>query len=218
MMSSRAAAVSAVSCTAKFMSNQSLTLPSQISTRKMGMTSAQRRVMRRLQQQKNQGDSASSSTSSRPANFATQSGPSSGPPPVSRGSADTRTRNIATAAGLTCFVGGVWYYCVSAVGGKGGGDAIDEIDEAIEARRAKENVLKIHAHKDGLKATLEETTVIGKRGQGMEGKKETEDKVNDNPVLVAKEVALSEKSDEGVVKGETKRPIWKRVVFFWRRD
>eukprot|EP00588_Corethron_pennatum_P014997 CAMPEP_0194280494 /NCGR_PEP_ID=MMETSP0169-20130528/17661_1 /TAXON_ID=218684 /ORGANISM="Corethron pennatum, Strain L29A3" /LENGTH=218 /DNA_ID=CAMNT_0039025237 /DNA_START=84 /DNA_END=737 /DNA_ORIENTATION=- len=218
-MSSRAAAVSVVSSTAaKFMSNPSLALPSQISTRKMGMTSAQRRVMRRLQQQKNQGDSASSSTSSRPANFATQSGPSSGPPPVSRGSADTRTRNMATAAGLTCFVGGVWYYCVSAVGGKGGGDAIDEIDEAIEARRAKEDVLKIHAHKDGLKATLEETTVIGKRGQGMEGKKESENKAHDNPVQLGKEAFLSERSDQGVVKGETKRPIWKRVVFFWRRD
>jgi len=56
---------------------------------------------------------------------------------------ETRQKNFIVAGACACFVTGVWYYSVAAVGGQIGGGG-DELEEAL-----REDEIKINVHQSG---------------------------------------------------------------------
>mmetsp|Transcript_33412 Transcript_33412/g.77071 ORF Transcript_33412/g.77071 Transcript_33412/m.77071 type:complete len:229 (-) Transcript_33412:495-1181(-) len=197
--------------------------------RSMGMTSAQRRAQKRIQVatqpsvRQRQDANVPSALPPPPPSSSARASSTSSPPSFSSGLSEVpgevRNRNIATAAALSCFVGGVWYYCVSAVGGDNG-DAIDEADRVIEERRkrekeAEEPQLMVHVHRHGLKATEEKETVVGMRK--YEGAKEDEpfSKVETDTSAVDVEYTILPLVEKEPLL--VKRPLWKRVIFFWKQ-
>ncbi len=104
-----------------------------------------------------------------------------------------KMRNYSTALGLVAFCTGVWYYSISAVGQADGG--IDELrSEAQEARDnlGKKSVEEMNAEE---LASLDDT---------------------------ADEIAQQE--EELIITGNSgnekkaKRPMWKKVLLFWKKE
>lgn len=101
-----------------------------------------------------------------------------------------KMRNYATALGLVAFCTGVWYYSISAVGQADGG--IDEL--RLEAQEARDNKSK----KSAEEINAEELTQLDD---------------------TADEIAQEE--EELIITGgerKAKRPVWKKVLLFWKKE
>mmetsp|Transcript_7657 Transcript_7657/g.7229 ORF Transcript_7657/g.7229 Transcript_7657/m.7229 type:complete len:125 (+) Transcript_7657:3-377(+) len=101
-----------------------------------------------------------------------------------------KMRNYSTAVGLASFCVGVWYYSISAVGQAGGG--IDEL--RFEAQEARDNLSKKSVEEINAEelAHLDDT---------------------------ADEIAQQE--EELIITGgekKVKRPMWKKVLLFWKKE
>lgn len=127
---------------------------------------------------------------------------------------EQKMRNYATAAGLVAFVTGVWWYSMQAVGRSDGG--FEELQaEADEARALAEtkSLSEIEAEKlieiDVTMSNLE--TEDGEDiGEGVFVAVAAPDDI------AREEEALNlAAKDKGGASG---RPLWKKVVFFWRRE
>jgi hypothetical protein len=145
---------------------------------------------------------------------------------------EQKLSNYAMASGLLAFVSYIFYYSLSSVGGSENakqlflGDNSKEgetgttpgfeefLKEAHEGRTAEERRLEEERVAKGEArelAELENTTAARLKAEGVED--EIVASANEEE---EKEMARAAGFEEGqVVK---KRPLWKRVVFFWRRE
>ena len=145
---------------------------------------------------------------------------------------EQKLSNYAMASGLLAFVSYIFYYSLSSVGGSENakqlflGDDSKEgetgttpgfeefLKEAHEGRTAEERRLEEERVAKGEArelAELENTAAARLKAEGVED--EIVASANEEE---EKEMARAAGFEEGqVVK---KRPLWKRVVFFWRRE
>lgn len=114
-----------------------------------------------------------------------------------------KARNYAMAATLVGFVTGVWWYSMNAVG------RADEVSFELEAEEARERALlrKAKEEEQGNLADLEMGAV------------DSQDEEVDITVAVAApdEIAFEEEAQNRALLKQSDRPLWKRVVFFWRK-
>jgi len=121
---------------------------------------------------------------------------------------EQKMRNYATALGLVSFCTGVWYYSIQAVGQTDGGvsDLRAEAKEAMDALDRK-NMEEKNAEE------LAQLDI----SMGSYGSEEDDDMI----VAVAAPDAIAE-IEESALKGsgsnKSGKPLWKKVVFFWRRE
>lgn len=120
---------------------------------------------------------------------------------------ETHMKNYALALGLVGFVSGVWYYSIQAVGNAGGGmDAL-----MADAESAKqEKLIKSHGER-----SVEELAQLDVTMSEMEDS-------DDLVVAVAADDEIAQKEEDlnmaAGKKGKTGRPLWKKIVFFWKRE
>ena len=133
------------------------------------------------------------------------------------------------AGGLLAFVSYVFYYSLASVGGvdnakavimgtvgqqNGDGDGKDlassagfaEFMKEAKEGMAEEEVRLAKAQKD--KREADKLIDLDKTGDGVGGEEERE----------MARVAGFEESDGSSDGSKVRRPLWRRVVFFWRRD
>lgn len=123
---------------------------------------------------------------------------------------EQRMRNYVTAFGLVSFCIGVWYYSIQSVGRADGG--VDEL--RAQAQEAKDLRERKSAEEQTAKEMAQIDVTMSQYG----------DEADDLVVAVAapaeiaqqEEAALSASTDKNN-KGSSKA-LWKRVVFFWKRD
>jgi hypothetical protein len=117
-----------------------------------------------------------------------------------------KLRNYATAIGLISFSVGVWYYSIQAVGKSDGGmDALT--NDAEEARVARDRRSEQEMNAQDL-AQIDVT--MSQYG----------DDADDMVVAIAAPDAIARQEEEALAGGKKKggRPLWKKVVFFWKRE
>jgi hypothetical protein len=120
---------------------------------------------------------------------------------------EQRMKNYVTALGLVAFVTGVWYYSIQAVGKSEGG--MDDLrEEAMDAMDALDR--KKMEEKNAEELAQLDVTLASNYG-------------GDDDVIVAvaapDEIAqIEENAVTGAGKKKSGRPLWKKVVFFWRRE
>jgi hypothetical protein len=112
-----------------------------------------------------------------------------------------KLRNAALATTLVGFVTGVWWYSMNAVG------RADEISFELEAEEARERAL-IQASKEQEHANL---AILEMGVAGSSGEEEME-----LAVAAPDEVASEEEDKNRALMKSNKKPLWKRIVFFWR--
>lgn len=110
-----------------------------------------------------------------------------------------KLRNVALATTLVGFVTGVWWYSMNAVG------RADEVSFELEAEEARERAL-LQAAKDDEHANLANLEMGVVAGE------------DEMVVAVAApdEVAFGEEDKNRALMKPSDKPLWKRVVFFWR--
>jgi len=119
---------------------------------------------------------------------------------------EQKMRNYATALGLVGFCTGIWYYSIQAVGKPEGGmddlraeakDAMDALDRKNLEEKNAEELAQL------------DVTMASNYGDGND----------DIVVAVAAPDEIAELAEKAVT-GERKagRPLWKKVVFFWRKE
>jgi len=126
-------------------------------------------------------------------------------------------QNYAMAASLAGFVVWVWYYSMTAVGGKSGNGGMEQlISEAESAKEAKERKSVAEKEVDELLQTEMNLGKMDSSDEAMGGK--------GLEVVVAvaapEEIANREEKrnlEVANANGGKAKPLWKKVVFFWRK-
>lgn len=118
-----------------------------------------------------------------------------------------KMRNYITALSLVTFCTGVWYYSIQSVGRPEGDGGMDELRaEAQEAREVRSRKELEERNAEEL-AQLDSVSVDG---------------VGDDDVIVAVAAdADIAQVEEDLLKGKKSgsgRPLWKKIVFFWRKE
>ncbi|GFH52978.1 hypothetical protein CTEN210_09454 [Chaetoceros tenuissimus] len=119
---------------------------------------------------------------------------------------EQKMRNFLTAFGLVSFSVGVWYYSIQSVGKAEGG--MEELRaEAQEARDVRDR--KIEEEKNAQDLAQIDVTMS-----------QYGDDADDMVVAVAAPDAIAQMEEDAVKAGKTSsgRPLWKKVVFFWRKE
>ena len=112
-----------------------------------------------------------------------------------------KLRNLALATTLVGFVTGVWWYSMNAVG------RADEVSFELEAEEARERALLRNA-----KEQQQENLVDMEMGVA-----DQEDEVDMTVAVAAPdEIASEEEAKNRALLKKSDRPLWKRVIFFWR--
>jgi len=113
-----------------------------------------------------------------------------------------KLQNVAMATMLVGFVTGVWWYSMNAVG------RADEVSFELEASEARERAL-IQAAKEEQQENLAD----------LEMGVVDQDEDVDITVAVAApdDIASEEEAKNRALLKQSDRPLWKRVVFFWRK-
>ena len=136
---------------------------------------------------------------------------------------EQRMRNFGTAGFLVAFVGGVWWYSMQAVG-RAEADEVSLRAEAEEARGAAEREMMQQKEAEEL-AELEVT--MANLAEAEAGGELIYVKDADITVAVAapddiareeeeeRNIAARKRAAGGTADG---RPLWKKVVFFWRKE
>ena len=134
---------------------------------------------------------------------------------------EQRMRNFGTAGFLVAFVGGVWWYSMQAVG-RAEADEVSLRAEAEEARGAAEREMMQQKEAEEL-AELEVT--MANLAEAEAGGELIDVKDADITVAVAAPDDIAREEEERniaarkrAVGGGDGRPLWKKVVFFWRRE
>jgi hypothetical protein len=166
----------------------------------------------------------------------TMEGRTSGTEAIASITKEQKMSNYAMASGLLAFVSYIFYYSLSSVGGSENakqfflGDGSDGKDgeaktnpgfeeflkEANEGRseeerrQEEERVARGEARE---LAELEHTTAARLKAEGVED--EIVASANEDE---EREMARAAGFEEASGKEATKRPLWKKVVFFWRRE
>lgn len=122
---------------------------------------------------------------------------------------EQRMRNYVTAFGLVSFCIGVWYYSIQSVGRADGG--IDEL--RAQAQEAKDSRERKTAEEQNAQNMAQIDVTMSQYGQDAD----------DLVVAVAApdEIAQQEEASLSGGKDQKKgssKALWKRVVFFWKRD
>ncbi len=119
---------------------------------------------------------------------------------------EQKMRNYVTALGLLTFCTGVWYYSIQSVGKAEGG--MEELrEEAQEAMDALDR--KNMEEKNAEELAQLDVTLASNYGDGDD----------DVIVAVAAPDEIAEMEENAITgKKNSGRPLWKKVVFFWRRD
>ena len=196
-----------------------------------------------LQQQQYQRNSDPHSVANEMVNSST-TGRTSGVESVATLTTEQKLSNFAMATGLFGFVSYIFYYSLASVGGVENAKALlfgtsddkntqqtedgaptttpgfeEFLKEANEGRTLEEKRIKAETDAKGEArelAALESSTAARLQAEGL----------GEDSVIVAGSATDEEEREmarvAGFVDGETaakkKRPLWKRVVFFWRRD
>ena len=134
---------------------------------------------------------------------------------------ETHYKNYALALTLVGFVTSVWYYSMQAVGssdGSGGGSGNDGMNEflrdAESAREAKKKRDESEKSANEL-AQLDITMSQLEKDGALDG--------DDVMVAVAADDEVAQREEDlnrGTMKknGGGSRPLWKKVVFFWKKE
>ena len=193
-----------------------------------------------LQQQQYQRNSDPHSVANEMVNSST-TGRTSGVESVATLTTEQKLSNFAMATGLFGFVSYIFYYSLASVGGVENAKALlfgtsddntkqtedgaptpgfeEFLKEANEGRTLEEKRIKAETDARGEArelAALESSTAARLQAEGL----------GEDSVIVAGSATDEEEREmarvAGFVDGETevkkRRPLWKRVVFFWRRD
>lgn len=119
---------------------------------------------------------------------------------------ETHMKNYALALGLLGFVGSVWYYSIQAVGKPEGG--MEELMADAESAK-QEKLVKSHGER-----SAEELAQLDVTMSEMDS--------DDLVVAVAADDEVAQREEDlnmaAGKKGKTGRPLWKKVVFFWKRE
>lgn len=146
---------------------------------------------------------------------------------------EQKLSNYAMASGLLAFVSYIFYYSLSSVGGEenakqflmgdgnegkdGANPGFEEfLKEANEGRSEEERKLEEERVARGEArelAELEHTTAARLKAEGVED--EIVASANEDE---EREMARAAGFEESSGKEVKKRPLWKKVVFFWRRE
>lgn len=132
-------------------------------------------------------------------------------------SATQRLQNYGLAAGLMCFVGWVWYYSMSSVG-KAEGGMEQLLEEAQDARDAKADKDKKFGDQEQVVSDLLKAE-MGASNQDEYGKS-----IQDSQLAIAAPEDIARSEEERNLSGSSsdgaskKRPLWKKVVFFWKKE
>jgi len=124
-------------------------------------------------------------------------------------STEAKLRNYATAVVLAGFCTSVWWYSIQAVGKSEGGieELMAEANDAKEGRESREI-------SDGKMEELAGLDVTMSQMSGdMEG---VEVAVAAEAEIAQMEEDMNNAANQGA--GNVKKPLWKKIVFFWRRD
>lgn len=135
---------------------------------------------------------------------------------------EQRMRNFGTAGFLVAFVGGVWWYSMQAVG-RAEADEVSLRAEAEEARGAAEREMMQQKEAEEL-AELEVT--MANLAEAEAGGELIDVKDADITVAVAAPDDIAREEEERNIAarkraaggGNGSRPLWKKIVFFWRRE
>lgn len=113
-----------------------------------------------------------------------------------------KMQNYAMATGLAAFVTWVWWYSMQAVG-QADGNAFEA--EALEAREA--------ANRTSI--SQQEAQELANLDMGVSDQQDMEGVT----VAVAAEDAVATKEEQDQQRGVQKsdRPLWKKIVFFWKK-
>ena len=164
-------------------------------------------------------------------------GRTSGTEAIAKITNEAKLSNYAMASGLLAFVSYIFYYSLSSVGGEenakqfflgDGGEGKDGeakvnpgfeefLKEANEGRSEEERKLEDERVARGEArelAELEHTTAARLKAEGVED--EIVASANEDEEREMARAAGFEDRDSG--KEVQKRPLWKKVVFFWRRE
>ena len=134
-----------------------------------------------------------------------------------------RMRNVGLATSLVGFVVGVWWYSMQAVG-RAEANEMSLRAEAEEARGAAERELMQQREAEEL-AELEVT--MANLAEAEAGGELIDVKDADITVAVAAPDAIAREEEERNLAARRRaaggsdgsaRPLWKKVVFFWRRE
>ncbi len=121
-------------------------------------------------------------------------------------SSEIHMKNYAMAASLVGFCTAVWYYSIQAVGKPEGG--MEEL--FADAQSAKEDQLS----KSQSEKSVEELAQLDVTMSGVDG--------DDVIVAVAADDEIAQQEEDLNLRAAKKqnggRPLWKKVVFFWKRD
>ena len=118
---------------------------------------------------------------------------------------EQRYKNYAGAVGLISFSIGVWYYSIQAVGQSAGG--VDLRAEAEEARDVRDMKSAQEMNAQDL-AQIDVT--MAQYG----------DDADDMVVAVAAPDHIAQQEEDALTAGKKKggRPLWKKVVLFWKKE
>lgn len=149
---------------------------------------------------------------------------------------EQKISNIAMAGGLLAFVSYIFYYSLASVGGEenakslifGRSDAREGdgeetpvnpgfeefLKEASEGRSSEEQRLKSESEAQGEVREIMELESMASARLEAEGVK---DDVIVAGSMIEEEAGLK-KEGEDEAFGKRKRPLWKKVVFFWKKE
>mmetsp|Transcript_11128 Transcript_11128/g.16234 ORF Transcript_11128/g.16234 Transcript_11128/m.16234 type:complete len:212 (-) Transcript_11128:129-764(-) len=117
---------------------------------------------------------------------------------------EQKMKNYATALGLVTFCTGVWYYSIKSVGKAEGG--IDEL--RAEAQEARDVMDRKSAENKNAEELAQLDVTMSEMGDDADG------------VIV--DVAAQGEGESNTVGGAGRkkagRPLWKKIVFFWKRE
>lgn len=124
-------------------------------------------------------------------------------------STEAKLRNYATALVLAGFCTAVWYYSIQSVGRADGG--IEEL--MAEANEAKEGREEMEVSDGKIEELAGLDVTMSQMSGDMEGVE----------VAVAAEAEIAQMEEDlntvaNQRAGNGKRPLWKKVIFFWRKD
>lgn len=166
----------------------------------------------------------------------TQEGRTSGTEAIAKITKEQKLSNYAMASGLLAFVSYIFYYSLASVGGAEnakqfflGDDGKGKDGEAKTNPGFEEFLKEAHEGKDEEErkfeeelfargearelAELEHTTAARLKAEGVED--EIIGSANEDE---EREMARAAGFEEASGKETKKRPLWKKVVFFWRRE
>jgi len=118
--------------------------------------------------------------------------------------AEQKMKNYGMAVGLASFCVGVWYYSILAVGKPEGG--IDEL--RAEAQEALVGRDRMRAEEKNAEELAQLDVTLSSYGD------------DDMIVAVAAPDDIAQQEEEAMAGGKKKsgRPLWKKVVLFWKKE